>query len=84
MQWNCHERERKFEDSNRHMRSKPQVNYAESRSQDHDSDCDKVGLVVQHVLSAGVEMSPRGTGSWTQELLVMYAMIVIHLLNCII
>ena len=61
-----------------------QVNYAESRSQDHDSDCDKVGLVVQHVLSAGVEMSPRGTGSWTQELLVMYAMIVIHLLNCII
>ena len=46
MQRNCHEQERTFEGSNWHMRSKPQVNCAESRSRDHDSDCDEVGLVV--------------------------------------
>ena len=60
MQRNCHERERKFEGSYQHMRSKSQVNCAESRSRDHDFDCDEVGLVVQHVLSAGVKISPRG------------------------
>ena len=49
MQQNCNERERKFEGSNRYMRSKPRVNCSESRIRDHDSDCDEVGLVVQHV-----------------------------------